>query len=255
MSEDRLQEEQSKRDAAAKRLLDALDQAFAAIEELEKLDEGESVYELRTPERGPVLIFRPNPVTVTRVYLEGRPDGERVGVYSSYLEYVEAARQESIQKHGSDAEFQLEEEEWGELFQEAAERYFRYLLMANLERWEIVERDTAQNLRVCELAHRYADPDTAWQVYQYKGYILMMHTIARAELAIAEEDPDRAHQIIQEGIEKIGAFCRECLLEGHEDAEQITREHYLANLLRYQEDLSSSGRLEHLGRSDPRNVV
>jgi pyrimidine operon attenuation protein/uracil phosphoribosyltransferase len=67
----------------------------------------------------------------------------------------------------------------------------------------------------------------------------MMNSIARAELALKEGTCFEALQIVDYGIQQIGKFCAECLREEQGQAENITREHYLANLIEYRSDLKS----------------
>ena len=232
-------------------LLDAIDEVFDGL----GFDDEKQVRLFQREDGREVIVIQANAFSLSRLYVDGRPDGKRIGEFDSYFSLVEHEIEAYRAEHGSDAGFELEPEMWGELFDEARDRYARYLFFAGIERWEDVERDTRMNLTVCDWARRYADEETAWGVYQYKGYILMMHAIAEAELALERMDLEGAANKIEEGIEKIGAYCRECLLSGHEDAEQITREHYLANILKYRDDLIMDGRLPEAGRSDPRNVV
>ena len=127
------------------------------------------------------------------------------------------------------------------MFEESFHRYTRYLLFAGIKRWEDVKRDTDMNLSVTNLAREYAPSEIAWQSYQYKGYMIMMNSIAKAELSLQEDDPDTALQQIDIGIQQIGEFCGECLREEHGEAENITRERYLSNLIEFRSDLEALG--------------
>ena len=147
--------------------------------------------------------------------------------------------QEYEEEHGTREGFQLEPEEWQTLFEESFHRYTRYLLFAGIKRWKDVRRDTATNIAVTNLARQYAPSDTAWQSYQYKGYMLMMHSIANAELSLQADDAVAALQHIDTGIRQIGEFCGECLREEHGEAENITRERYLSNLIEFRSDLEA----------------
>ena len=44
---------------------------------------------------------------------------------------------------------------------------------------------------------------------------------------------------VNEGIQRIGQFCGECLRENQGEAENITRERYLSNLIEFRTDLES----------------
>ena len=67
----------------------------------------------------------------------------------------------------------------------------------------------------------------------------MMHSIANAELSLQADDAVAALQHIDTGIRQIGEFCGECLREEHGEAENITRERYLSNLIEFRSDLEA----------------
>ena len=67
----------------------------------------------------------------------------------------------------------------------------------------------------------------------------MMHSIANAELSLQDDDTAIALQHIDTGIRQIGEFCGECLREEHGEAENITRERYLSNLIEFRSDLEA----------------
>lgn len=230
-------------------LLDALDRLLDAI----GFDEDEQIRLLRREDGREVLLIQANPFSLSRMYITGRPDGKRIEGHDSFFDLVQAKLHAYREEHGTAEGFQLKPEEWGRLFGESRDRYIRYLFFSGIHRWQDVERDTRTNLAVCDLAHRHAPDELAWSVYQFKGYILMMNYIAKAELESEAGDTEKAMEQIAHGIEKIGAYCRECLLSDHPEAEAITREHYLANILKYREELLIEGRGND--REDPRNIV
>ena len=69
----------------------------------------------------------------------------------------------------------------------------------------------------------------------------MMNSIAKAELCLQRGDIAAALRNIDVGIQQIGVFCAECLREEHPDAENVTREHYLNNLIEFRADVDSLG--------------
>lgn len=71
--------------------------------------------------------------------------------------------------------------------------------------------------------------------------MIMMNSIAKAELSLQEDDTDTALQHIDIGIQQIGEFCGECLREEHGEAENITRDRYLNNLIEFRSDLEAIG--------------
>ncbi|MCE2413094.1 DNA helicase UvrBC [Candidatus Poribacteria bacterium] len=214
-------------------------QTFDRILESLNLDAERPVSVLQIEDGREVVVVQPNAFTISRIYATGRPDGMRPHGVDSYYDYFFARLREYEEQHGTREGFQLESEEWEILFEESFHRYTRYLLFAGIKRWEDVQRDTATNLAVTNLARECAPSETAWRSYQYKGYMLMMHSIAKAELSLQEDDTATALQQIDAGIQQIGEFCGECLREEHGEAENITRERYLSNLIEFRSDLET----------------
>ena len=214
-------------------------QTFDRILESLNLDAERPVSVLQIEDGREVVIVQPNAFTISRIYATGRPDGMRPHGVDSYYDYFFARLQEYEEQHGTREGFQLEAEEWETLFEESFHRYTRYLLFAGIKRWEDVQRDTATNLAVTNLARECAPSEIAWRSYQYKGYMLMMYSIAKAELSLQADDTAAALQHIDTGIQQIGEFCGECLREEHGEAENITRERYLSNLIEFRSDLEA----------------
>ncbi|RKU25805.1 DNA helicase UvrBC [Candidatus Poribacteria bacterium] len=214
-------------------------QTFDRILEMVNLDADRPVSVLQIEDGREVIVVQPNAFTISRIYATGRPDGMRPHGVDSYYDYFFAKLQEYEEQHGTREGFQLESEEWEILFEESFHRYTRYLLFAGIKRWQDVQRDTATNIAVTNLAREYAPSEIAWQSYQYKGYMLMMHSIANAELSLHENDAEAALRHIDTGIQQIGEFCGECLREEHGEAENITRERYLSNLIEFRSDLET----------------
>ena len=214
-------------------------QTFDRILEMLNLDADRPVSVLQIEDGREVIVVQPNAFTLSRIYATGRPDGMRPHGVDSYYDYFFAKLQAYEEQHGTREGFQLESEEWDILFEESFHRYTRYLLFAGIKRWQDVQRDTAANIAVTNLARECAPSEIAWQSYQYKGYMLMMHSIANAELSLQEDDAEAALRHIDTGIQQIGEFCGECLREEHGEAENITRERYLSNLIEFRSDLET----------------
>lgn len=216
-------------------------QALDRLLQVLNLDEDHPIRILTIEDGREVVVVQPNAFTVSRIYATGRPDGAHPHGMDSYYEYYFGKLEKYEEKNGTREGFELAEEEWQTLFEESFHRYTRYLLFAGIKRWDDVRRDTDTNLAVTNLAREYAPSEIAWQSYQYKGYMIMMNSIAKAELSLQEDDPNTALQQIDVGIQQIGEFCGECLREEHGEAENITRERYLSNLIEFRSDLETLG--------------
>ena len=179
------------------RIIETLDDA---LEEL-SFDTNQQVRVLRTHDDREVIIIQPNAFTISRIYATGRPDGRRPQGFESYHSHLYEKLDTYERQNGSDEGFNMETEEWQTLFDECYDRYIRYLLFAGIKRWAEVKHDTDQNLGVADMAYKYASPEITWQIYQYKGYILMMNSIARAELALQINEHETARKEIDKGIQ------------------------------------------------------
>ncbi len=214
-------------------------QTFDEILDSLAFDAAHPIQVLRIADGREVVIVQPNTFTISRLYASGRPDGKKPHGRNSYYDYFREQLEDYKRQRGSDEGFRLTPEDWRALFQESYDRYTRYLFFAGLKRWADVKRDTETNIAVAEMAREYAPSNVAWGIYQYKGYMLMMNGVANAELGLMANDRQDALRQIDLGIQRMGQFCGECLREGYGDAENITRERYLSNLIEYRTDLES----------------
>ena len=229
------------------RLVRALDEILDSL----SFDVAHPIKVLKLAEGKEVVVVQSNAFTISRIYTSGRPDGKRPHGRESYYEYFCEQLEDYKQQHGNDEGFGLTPEDWRVLFRESYDRYTRYLLFAGIKRWADVKRDTNANLAVTNMAKKFAPAEIAWESYQYKGYMLMMNSMANAELCLMEDDRPGALDQVNLGIQRIGKFCGECLRENYGDAENVTRERYLSNLIEFRSDLESVEEgLEEHGESD-----
>jgi len=149
----------------------------------------------------------------------GRPDGTRPHDCESLLEHLEKRLSAHQRSHGSEEGFTIEADYCRQLRAEAVQYYYRYLSEFVLEDYQGVVRDTARNLRVLDLVQQYAAEEADRQsMEQYRPYILMMHTRARAHVALSVGKPDAARRAVHRGL----AGLRE-LFSRHGDEEQLYR--------------------------------
>ena len=229
------------------RLVGALDEILDSL----SFDVARPIKVLKLAEDREVVVVQSNAFTISRIYTSGRPDGKKPHGRESYYEYFCEQLEDYKQQHGNDEGFGLTPEDWRVLFRESYDRYTRYLLFAGIKRWADVKRDTNTNLAVTNMAKKFAPSEIAWESYQYKGYMLMMNSMANAELCLMEDDRPGALDQVNLGIQRIGKFCGECLRENYGDAENVTRERYLSNLIEFRSDLESVEEgLEEHGESD-----
>lgn len=147
---------------------------------------------------------------VLQMETDGRPDGKTPNGCDSLLEYCQQRLQRYKERHGGTEGFELSGDECSDLKQEAMQYYYRYLSLFHLCDYLDVIRDTEHNLRLFDLIREYAVEDSdRLSLEQFRPYVLMMNTRARACLSLDERDFDRALDQINDGVGRIEDFLRE----------------------------------------------
>ena len=142
--------------------------------------------------------------------MTGRPDGQRPHGCESLLHYYRRRLEAQHEVAAKDFAFELSPRDCEALRAEAMMYYHRYLSEFALEEYDAVVRDTERNLDVLELCHRHARTDTdRMAMEQYRPYILMMHTRAKAMAAMGKDDFASARHAVQEGLSRMRAFGEE----------------------------------------------
>jgi len=146
---------------------------------------------------------------VLQMEVDGRPDGQRpYGAESLLTHHLERIRQHK-QRNGTELGFELTEEECRDLRDEAAMYYQRYLALFVLEEFDGVERDTQRNLEVLDLCRKFARRDEdRFILEQYRPYIVMMNTRAKALRALEAGATRSALAHVEAGLRTIRDFFR-----------------------------------------------
>lgn len=144
---------------------------------------------------------------ILQMELDGRPDAGRPEGCESWLTYHLQRLDQHRHDGGSVEGFQLTPLDCTHLREEATLYYQRYLGLYHLGRFPEVVRDTARNLHVCDLLHRFAEQEEErWELEQYRPYITMMNALARAELVDLTNGLPDAERILTVAIASIRAF-------------------------------------------------
>ena len=146
---------------------------------------------------------------VLQLEMNGRPDGQEPHDCESLLEYH--------QQRAKKGDIQLTEDEVAEMQAEGIQYYHRYLALFQLGDWKSVIRDTKRNLDMFNFVSEHAaSEELVWSVQQFRPYVLMMSTRAKASMALDKDDIEAAITLVEKGIAKIEAFFREA---GREDSD------------------------------------
>lgn len=162
--------------------------------------------------------------------LYGRPDGQRPFGYESVFAYY----LHEAESYGDG--YALSGDALEELFREGLQYYHRYLCLFHLANYELVVRDTERNISMFQFVLEHAKKRRdQWRFDQYRPYVLMMNTRAKAMLALESHEVPKAIDEIEEGCERIREF-----LDHYGRNEEECFE--LDFLQRWGEELKTSGR-------------
>jgi len=174
--------------------------------------------------------------------MDGRPDGQRPDGFPSLLDSYETKAKEAA---ASGTSFSLNSDDCALLMREGLQYYHRYLSAFHLERYDLVERDTERNLRLFAfVARNAARQRDKIEFDQYRPYVQMMHTRARASQALKQGEHRLALKRIDEGIKAIRRFLVDYQqAESEEDCSELRS---LINWRREVEREQPKGALEKL---------
>jgi len=144
---------------------------------------------------------------VFQMEMTGRPDGKKPFGFESLLEYFFNRLEQHTIKYGSSEGFYLDSAMCIELRQEALQYYYRYLSLFIIGEYEYVVRDTIRNLKLFDFIKRYARDDVdKLSLEQYRPYVIMMNSRAKAYLAMKGDDYTLAEEIIENAMSEIEEF-------------------------------------------------
>jgi hypothetical protein len=160
----------------------------------------------------------------------GRPDGERPHGCESLLTYHAALAKE---KETTNEQYMLSPEEVSELQQEGIQYYHRYISLLQLNDFPGVIRDTQRNIDLFNfVSHHGGAEELSHSLEQFRPYVLMMNTRARASIELERGDFAAAIRQIERGREKIVE-----VFTGAENPEAVERSPEIAFLDEWMEEI------------------
>lgn len=137
----------------------------------------------------------------------GRPDGARPHGFESLLAYHQHRLAEHMQRNGTELGFEISSDDAQALREEVMMYYHRYLSLFVLEEFAGVERDTQRNIDVLDLCKRFAlDEDDRGTLEQYRPYLIMMNTRAKAHGALERNALKTALAFVDAGLREINEY-------------------------------------------------
>ncbi len=136
--------------------------------------------------------------------MSGRPDGHRPHNCDSLLQYHQRRAARAATRGD---EYELTAEQCSELQQEGIQYYHRYLSLFQINEFPAVIRDTQRNLDLFEFVAEHTDRDeVVWSFQQFRPYVLMMNTRAKASIFLADGKFPEAIREIERGRDAIVDF-------------------------------------------------
>ncbi len=169
----------------------------------------------------------------------GRPDGLRPHGCESLLQW----HQERAEMEGDN--YQLTPEECAELQHESIQYYHRYIALFQLGDYAGVIRDTQRNLEVLDFVASHCNKEEIlWSFEQFRPYVLMMNTRAKASIELERHDYKAAIRQIERGRDRI----LEALQERVENPTECPEVQFLEQWLEELRNKEPLSRLEMLER-------
>ena len=138
--------------------------------------------------------------------LRPRPGGRRPHNCESLLEYH---RKRAIRAKQKGEAYELTPEQCAELQQEGIQYYHRYLSLFQINDFEGVVRDTQRNLDLFSFVNEHTDrEDFSWGMQQFRPYVLMMNTRAKASMFLARENLPMPWRKLSTVAKRSWIFCR-----------------------------------------------
>ena len=144
---------------------------------------------------------------VLQMELAGRPDGRRPHNCESLLEYHQRRAARAAAKGET---YELAPEQCAELQQEGIQYYHRYLSLFQINDFDGVVRDTQRNLDLFTFVSQHTDREEfSWSLQQFRPYVLMMNTRAKASIFLGQGKFAEAIAEIERGREAIVDFLQQ----------------------------------------------
>ena len=136
--------------------------------------------------------------------VQGRPDGQRPHNCESLLIYHQ--RRAARSQARGDA-YELNPDQCNELQQEGIQYYHRYLSLFQINDFPGVIRDTQRNLDLFSFVASHVDrDDLIWSFQQFRPYVAMMNTRAKASILLSDGKFGEAMREIEKGRDAIQEF-------------------------------------------------
>src|SRR4029450_2098333 len=144
---------------------------------------------------------------VLQMEVTGRPDGQRPHNCESLLEYHQ---RRAVRAAGKEEDYKLTPEECAELQQEGIQYYHRYLSLFQIKDFAGGVRAPQRHLDLFPFVAEHTDrEELSWSLQQFRPYVLMMNTRAKASIFLGQGKFPEAIVEIERGRDAIVDFLQQ----------------------------------------------
>lgn len=141
---------------------------------------------------------------VLQMEMHGRPDGTKPNGAESLLVFHQ---QRAARAEERNEPYELSSEQVTELQQEGIQYYHRYLSLFQINDYAGVVRDTQRNLDLFTFVAEHTErEELSWSMQQFRPYVMMMNTRAKASILLSQGKFSEAMLQIQFGRDAIAEF-------------------------------------------------
>jgi hypothetical protein len=127
----------------------------------------------------------------------GRPDGMKPEGFNSILDLLNHRELES-------PEIDLDDELCNEIDREFVQFYHRRIAWLRLQKFDLAVQDANHTLALMDFCAEHSpDEDWTFQHEQHRAFVLFHRIQAAALISIESQEPERAIELIDEGLEEI----------------------------------------------------
>lgn len=157
---------------------------------------------------------------VLQMELEGRPDGTRPHGCATYFDYLRTL----ADQHPGEPFF-LDEEQCKQADREFLQFYHRRVCWLALKEYRRAIADADHNLAFMDFVKEHSPSEQFTLAHeQYRCFVMYHRTQAAVHLALEEEQPEKALNVVGDAIEYIERFFDEHGLKEHLDEDLFVRQ-------------------------------
>ena len=170
---------------------------------------------------------------ILQLETKGRPDGSTPGGFETLLDQL-------LKREVEEPDLELDEPTCMEIDREFVQFYHRRVAWLRLQRFDLAVRDAAHTLALMDFCKEHS-PCEEWtfQHEQHRAFVIFHRSQAAALLAIEEQKPKEAIEVVDEGLALMRENFNEMGWEDHFDSDELVE-----RLVQLRESFSNDFKIE-----------